>query len=289
LFNAGAVWSTVLALEEVIRPGSETGWEYLSSAKRIAWKTGTSYGFRDAWAVGITPDYVVAVWVGNADGVGRPGIVGTQAAAPIMFELFDILGSTSWFSAPYDDLAHVPMCTSSGMRASRYCHHVDSVFIPRTSLEAPTCSYHVKIHLDAERKHQVSMSCSDEIIDTTWFVLPVVPGWYYAKRNFSYAPPPPWLEGCDGYEKEQSLRILRPVNGTRMHTVRGLDGVLQDINLEAIHTRPEERLHWHIDAQYLGSTIGIHQMHCAVSVGKHTLIVLDEDGNQSISTFEVED
>ncbi len=73
------------------RPGDEFAWRAFSSSRKIAWKTGTSYGFRDAWAVGVTPRHVVGVWVGNADGEGRPGLTGYSAAAPVLFDLFDLL------------------------------------------------------------------------------------------------------------------------------------------------------------------------------------------------------
>ncbi len=89
--SAAAIFQTFDALKEVYRPGEESGWRYFSSSKKIAWKTGTSFGFRDAWAVGVTPHYAVGVWVGNADGEGRPGLTGTDAAAPLMFDIFSQL------------------------------------------------------------------------------------------------------------------------------------------------------------------------------------------------------
>ena len=66
----------------------------------IAWKTGTSYGFRDAWAVGVTPRYAVGVWVGNATGEGKPGLVGAQTAGPVLFDIFNYLPSSPWFERP---------------------------------------------------------------------------------------------------------------------------------------------------------------------------------------------
>ena len=80
--SASSIWLTYEALQKVNRPESETGWQYFSSSPDLAWKTGTSFGFRDGWAVGTTPGYVVGVWTGNADGEGRPGLTGISAAAP---------------------------------------------------------------------------------------------------------------------------------------------------------------------------------------------------------------
>ena len=75
-------------------------WKMISSVRKVAWKTGTSFGFRDGWAVGVTPDYAVGVWVGNASGQGSPGLTGARTAGPVMFDLFNILPRSGWFSEP---------------------------------------------------------------------------------------------------------------------------------------------------------------------------------------------
>ena len=98
--DATSIWFTFQAMEEVMRPGEEGLWQQFSSSQKIAWKTGTSFGFRDAWAIGITPKFVVAVWAGNTDGEGRAGLIGVQTAAPIMFDIFRELPSSKWFSKP---------------------------------------------------------------------------------------------------------------------------------------------------------------------------------------------
>ncbi|MEI3156070.1 MAG: hypothetical protein V8S95_13985 [Odoribacter sp.] len=67
ILKASAIWQTLKALENVERPEMESGWKNFVSAMNLSWKTGTSFGFRDAWAVGVNPDYVIGVWVGNAD------------------------------------------------------------------------------------------------------------------------------------------------------------------------------------------------------------------------------
>jgi len=99
--SASAIYQTFEGLTELSRPDEESGWRNFSSARKIAWKTGTSFGFRDGWAVGVTPKHVVAVWVGNADGEGRPGLTGTDAAAPVMFDIFALFNDRAWFMAPH--------------------------------------------------------------------------------------------------------------------------------------------------------------------------------------------
>jgi len=100
-FGAGVIWSTFNAMVEAARPDTEANWNRFSSMRRVAWKTGTSFGNRDAWSIGITPLFVVAVWVGNATGEGRPALTGIGAAAPVMFDIFATLKTGSLFPVPH--------------------------------------------------------------------------------------------------------------------------------------------------------------------------------------------
>src|SRR3546814_8542069 len=103
VIDHASLYFTFQAMNEVMRPGEEALWEQFASSKKIAWKTGTSFGFRDGWAVGLTPSHVVCVWVGNDDGEGRPGLTGINTAAPILIDLFDLLPSSGWFTPPLAD------------------------------------------------------------------------------------------------------------------------------------------------------------------------------------------
>ncbi|MDQ2658285.1 MAG: penicillin-binding protein 1C, partial [Bacteroidota bacterium] len=97
--SASSIYLTFETLKELYRPAEETGWRFFNTSKKIAWKTGTSFGFRDGWAVGVNGDYAVGVWIGNADGEGRSGLTGTSAAAPLLFDIFSLLKTRRWFEA----------------------------------------------------------------------------------------------------------------------------------------------------------------------------------------------
>src|SRR5690606_17820827 len=114
-FSPASIWLTYEALRRVNRPETETGWQYFGGAPEVAWKTGTSFGYRDAWAIGTTPDYVVAVWAGNADGEGRPGLSGITSAAPLLFDIIRLLPPAgSWFTRPEEGMTLVEVCSASG-------------------------------------------------------------------------------------------------------------------------------------------------------------------------------
>lgn len=109
IFQPGAVWQTFNALTEVNRP-EEIDWKSIPSMHPIAWKTGTSHGFRDAWAVGVTPHYAIGVWVGNATGEGKPGLVGARTAGPVLFDIFSLLPPTQWFKRPGNVFVKTEVC-----------------------------------------------------------------------------------------------------------------------------------------------------------------------------------
>jgi len=185
IFDAGSIYLTYRSLKEVNRPEGNENWEFFDSSKEIAWKTGTSFGFRDAWAIGSTKDYVVGVWVGNADGEGRPGLVGISTAAPILFDVFDVLPRSNWFTKPFDELERIPVCNKSGYRALDICEQKDSVFVQRAGLKTRPCPNHFWIHMDEIEQYQVNSSCYpiNKMRHKSWFVLPPLMEFYYQKTS----------------------------------------------------------------------------------------------------------
>ncbi|WP_431200377.1 penicillin-binding protein 1C [Mucilaginibacter sp. P25] len=189
LLDAASVYYTFQAMEEVMRPGEEMLWQQFSSSQRVAWKTGTSFGFRDGWAIGVTPKYVVGVWVGNTDGEGRPGLTGINTAAPALFEIFRLLPvSRDWFEMPMGEMVKINVCKQSGYRAGQYCQDADEQYVPKSGLKAPVCPYHQLVHLSADAKWQVNGNCEppDNILNKSWFVLPPSMEYYYKARNYQY-------------------------------------------------------------------------------------------------------
>ncbi len=121
ILGAGSIWLTYNAMEEVNRPEGDEAWKFYDSSLKIAWKTGTSFGNRDAWAIGTNSRYVVGIWVGNATGEGRPTLTGVTSAAPILFDVFNLLPRQRWFDTPYKDLEEVEVCRLSGYLAKDNC------------------------------------------------------------------------------------------------------------------------------------------------------------------------
>lgn len=288
-FSAAAAWLTFEAMQQVERPNSEGDWQYFESSRRIAWKTGTSFGFRDAWAIGVNSRYAVGVWAGNADGEGRPGLIGILAAAPVLFDIFNQLpGDDEWFELPYDDMLQLELCRTSGYRAGRHCP-LDTVWVPAGSEKVKACDFHQVAHLDSSRHWRVNASCEppDDMVAQPFFVLPPVEEYYYRKRHPDYRPLPPLRSDCYTGEPPEDMQLIYPKNISQIYVPVGLDGKLSKTVFKVAHRRAAVAIHWHIDEQYIGTTREFHSMELVPPVGKHVLTLVDEQGARLEQHFEI--
>lgn len=288
IFDAASIYLTFESMKEVNRPEGEENWRFFDSFKQIAWKTGTSFGFRDAWAIGVTKDYVVGVWVGNADGEGRPGLVGVQTAAPILFDVYDVLPNSDWFSKPFDEMQEVEICTKSGYRASSICDETTLQFIQLSGLKTKPCPYHVLVHLDASEQYQVNSSCEtlDNIKNTSWFVLPPLMEFYYKSKNPFYKSLPPYRNDCIA-EGSITMQFIYPKQSGKYFLPKDFDGQTQELVFKLAHSKPVTTVFWYIDNTFIGSTKTIHDMAIKPSIGKHDITVVDEFGNEAKRRIEI--
>ncbi|MEZ5021515.1 MAG: transglycosylase domain-containing protein, partial [Bacteroidales bacterium] len=239
-FSPASIWLTYEALRRVNRPETETGWQYFGGAPEVAWKTGTSFGYRDAWAIGTTPDYVVAVWAGNADGEGRPGLSGITSAAPLLFDVIRLLPPAgSWFTRPEEGMTLVEVCSASGYRAGPDCTERRTEWIPEAGLRSEACPYHTVVNLDPSGKFRVNSTCAtpDEMVAQSWFVLPPAMEYYYRMRNPSYKTLPPFRKGCSDDLQVPSMEFIYPPRDARIFIPRSLQGRPMSMLPEIAHRR----------------------------------------------------
>uniref|UniRef100_UPI0030C8AF49 penicillin-binding protein 1C n=1 Tax=Yeosuana marina TaxID=1565536 RepID=UPI0030C8AF49 len=288
LFDAASIYLTYESLKEVNRPEGDENWEFFDNSKQIAWKTGTSYGFRDAWAIGTTKDYVVGVWVGNADGEGRPGLVGVQAAAPILFDIFHILPNSSWFQAPFDEMEQIEICSKSGYRASINCTEKELKYVQKSGLKTEACPYHKLVHLDGSGSFQVNASCENvnTIKNQSWFVLPPLMAHYYKTKHPFYKPLPPYRSDCIGSKKE-TMQFIYPKDISTVFLPKDFDETKNDLILKVAHSKPETTLFWYLNETFIGKTSAIHDMAIKPKEGKYLITVTDEFGNEIKKLIEI--
>jgi len=288
LLEAAPIWLSFEALRGLNRPQSESGWQLFNSSRDIAWKTGTSHGFRDAWAVGIDAKYVVGIWTGNADGEGRSGNLGIAAAAPLLFQIFDQLPQSAWFEMPKNEMVKTAICSKSGFRAGKNCPNIRYDYIPANGEESELCPYHKLLHLDHSGQYQVSSKCESpsKIRHQKRFILPPVMAWYYQQKHPEYAPPPPFRADCIESTKN-AMEMIYPKSGAKVFIPLEHSGERGAIVFELVHNQNNMKVYWHLDKTYLGFTQGVHKMNLAPVVGKHQLSLVDENGESLSIWFEV--
>lgn len=290
LLDASSIYYTLQAMEEVMRPGEEMLWQQFSSSQRIAWKTGTSFGFRDGWAIGITPKYVVGVWVGNTDGEGRPNLTGINTAAPVLFEIFRLLPVTrDWFDMPVSEMVKIKVCRQSGYRAGQYCDDADEMWVPKSGLKAPVCPYHQLVHLSTDGKWQVTGNCvpPNQIVNKSWFVLPPSMEYYYKTKNYQYKVLPPFRPDCVQAENAQPMEVIYPKDGAKIYVPLEADGSKGRVIFNAAHRQAGVKIFWYVDDKYMGETKDFHQLAMNPPAGKHLLTLVDGNGNTVRLGFEV--
>ena len=273
-----------------MRPGEEGLWGYFSSAQRIAWKTGTSFGFRDGWAVGITPKYTVVVWVGNTTGEGRPELTGIKTAAPILFDIFRVLPTSQWFAPPQSGFIYLPVCRKSGYKASPDCTEVDTILVSESAMNSGVCPYHQMIHLDNSGRFRVTEKCEMPSLmqHRSWFVLPPAIAYYYRQRHADYKPLPSFMPGCND-DNNKTIDIIYPEENAKIYVPLERDGQRGRTIFSAANSNGEAPLFWYIDDDYIGTTTGFHQMAVTPAAGFHTLTLTDKNGESSVRHFIILD
>lgn len=287
ILGAGSIWLTYNAMEEVNRPEGDEAWKFYDSSQKIAWKTGTSFGNRDGWAIGTNSHYVVGVWVGNASGEGRPSLTGVSSAAPILFDVFNLLPKHKWFNTPLNDLEEVEVCTLSGHLAQEDCPKIKQLISLKGKLTS-ICPYHKTIHLDKSGQYRVNSSCEniENIVTKKWFVLPPVMEWYYKNQHIEYQPLPPFRADCTSTQTNLMDFIYPKTNG-KIYLTKNFNSEIQPLILKVAHSSRGVQLFWYLDNIYKGSTKTFHEMPIKPSSGFHFITVEDEFGNEIKRKIEI--
>ena len=288
VFGAGSIYSTFQSMYKVNRPEGDENWQFFDSSQPIAWKTGTSFGFKDAWAVGVTPKYAIGVWAGNADGEGRPGLTGITAAAPLLFDVLDALPQSGWFQEPFDDLVELEVCAQSGFRASVYCDDIKKEWVPTHGTRSGPCPYHQQVFLDASERFRVNSECYPlkDMVAKNWLVLPPILEYYYASSNPNYKPLPPYLEGCSALENNL-MEFIYPKRNEAVLLPKDLGEKSMEIILKLAHQQSNAIIYWYLDELFIGKTENFHELVLPIDAGEYMLTAVDNQGNRIQQVVEV--
>ncbi len=287
ILSAGAIYNTFEALSKLQRPDEDGNWQYFSSSSKIAWKTGTSFGHKDAWAIGVTPKYTIGVWIGNASGEGRAELTGAVKAAPVLFDLFNRLPYSSWFNKPWDGLQKQNICKESGHVASPYCSAIDSSYLA-PSLTHQVCPYHKNIYTNLENTERVSPECCHcEGKLSSWFELPVNVAYYYKNYHAEYKNLPPYASACAELNNSttKQIDIIYPSTHAKIFIPKNINSDKENLVVKATSTAADATLFWHLDEDFIGTTSGEHSIALTSEIGEHKLTITDKIGNRVVRKF----
>lgn len=292
-YSTGAAFLTLQALTEVERPDSEGSWRDYSAVQTIAWKTGTSFGLRDAWAIGSNGRYSIGVWAGNADGKSAPVLTGGQSAGPVLFALFQQLPTANWLSPPWRALTELQVCKADGFPQRLGC---DSELTqkPKAAQLQLGPGYMRQLWLDPTGHYQLPQGCVPGVQSQpqTRLVLPLAMAWFYQQQHPEYAPPPPRWPVCAAADwpavsDEEQIAIIAPVSQGAIMLPLQSDGKLGAAVFRAVTQDRQQTLDWHLAGKYLGRTKSPHQMAIQVPSGQYELVLTDTSGRRLTRRLQV--
>ncbi|UCC80884.1 MAG: penicillin-binding protein 1C [Candidatus Zixiibacteriota bacterium] len=291
LFSEGSSYIIAEILSDLARPEFPASWEFAENIPKIAWKTGTSYGRKDAWSIGFNPRYTIGVWVGNFSARPSPELIGVDAAAPILFEIFSAVTSKTegrWFSRP-ENVGIRDVCCVSGLVPNPYCKStMEEYYLPGISW-SQRCNIHKEILLDKNTGNQLCRHClKDKWCEyDTLVVWPAKIATWLGKTGSLVQNVPAHNPDCRGASFGDRPIINSPRDDVAYFIRENIPPDLQCIMLDASVTSGTRRLYWFIDG-YLHSTLEPGDKAFYVpEPGDHNIVCSDDLGRSSTVTIRI--
>jgi len=284
LFDAGAAYIVTTILQEVDRPDLPSCWEF-STLPTVAWKTGTSYGYRDAWSIGYNPRFTIGVWTGNFSGEGRPGLIGAEAAAPLLFDLFsrmDGRAPVAWFQRP-DNVRERRVCALSGQLPGPHCGTlITDLYLTNSSLNT-TCSFHRSAFLDAASGYRLPPDrvAGRTVVEKTYINWPPRVAAWFNQNGYFIEELPPLLPETHKTLPGAGPVIRSPAAGSHYYLREGVPPDFQKIAFEAAAGSEVQKLYWFVNGVLLGTTAPGETLFYHPKPGKHRVVCEDDHGRST--------
>ncbi|MEW5796505.1 MAG: penicillin-binding protein 1C [Candidatus Zixiibacteriota bacterium] len=291
LFSREAAYLITEILVDLKRPDMPSSWEFTVGMPKVAWKTGTSYGRKDAWAIGYDPDYTVGVWTGNFSAEGSVALVGAETAAPLMFDIFTALrpdGSPTWFEPPAG-IDERMVCAVSGRIATQACpDQIGEEYIVGVSPNAK-CSVHRSIMVDSRTGHSVCRYCavdgrSREITVEDW--PPRLASWLAGRGIVPHHPP--HNPECRGELTGDGPVIVSPERDAVYVIRSSVPKQYQHILFQASLPLDSHEAHWFVDGHLFATAPPDSGVFYLPEPGQHRVMCIDSYGRSAGVNFRVQ-
>ena len=266
-FSRGASYLTLETLSRVVRPGNE---KLYSEQRPISWKTGTSYGMKDAWSVGVSPDYTVLVWLGNFNQKSIFSLSGVETAGNLLFKVFNIVDINSkTFEKPTDDLKEIEIDEKTGYRKF-YDVESKKVFYPKDAKLLRISPYYKKIFVDENDMEIDSRSPNfDKRKEKIVIEYPIEVSNYFF---------------LNGVRENKNVKIAYPVQNLNIFVPKDFDGY-KKVAMK-LYNPNNEYVYWYLDEDYVGYS-NEKEKFFELDIGKHKLTIITENGAREEVKFNI--
>ncbi len=283
LFSDASSYIISEILSEVRRPDLPNCWEFSADIPKIAWKTGTSYGHRDAWSIGYDKQYTVGVWLGNFSGKEARALVGSETAAPLLFDIFHALtGESRWFKQPAN-VGTRKVCALSGMVRSDACpQSIDELYIFGVTPFAK-CDMHRSFAVDDLTGLRLSPDCryGKSYTEKTFVLWPPKIATWRSRQGYPIDEIPPYSKDCRLVTDRSGPAILSPEDEAVLQLRDDRPREHQKILLDASTSNTSGTLFWFIDGELFTSCNNQERRFFSPSPGKHRIVCMDYEGRSS--------
>jgi penicillin-binding protein 1C len=259
-----------------------------SQLPKFAWKTGTSYGRRDAWAIGFNPDFTIGVWMGNFDGKGSPYLSGAEIAVPLLFDLFnsiDYKPEKKWFRKP-NDIIKRQVCSESGMLPSKYCTKIISDYIIKNTSNNLVCNVHQPVYVDSDETVQYCTEC----LPSNGYKKVVYPVYdpeltvWLEQNNYNFKKPPSHNLQCQAKFTTDGPKILSPSEDYEYYLEENAD---QEIMLLAASDSKAKYQYWYVNDKFYKKCKPGDKVFIKPDRDKLKITCLDDKGRDEIVRIKV--
>ncbi|NQT52989.1 penicillin-binding protein 1C, partial [bacterium] len=290
VLSKGAAYLVADVLADTTRLKGHPLWKSASGQRKMAWKTGTSFGHRDAWTIAYTPDYTVGVWLGNFDGRPSRALVGIRSAAPVAARIIEQLPDSrepTWFARP-DEVVTRPVCAASGQPLGPHCPRAAEGLCLAGRSPGRACSVHVLARIDTATGSTLCPACTADRPHTTRVAEvwpPNLAAWL--RRHQPHRPlAPPHLAACPrNLDDRRHPRILSPSPEQTYVLLADQPQAEQKLRLEAVSAA--DTLYWFVDGTLLATSPHGAPTFWPLARGRHAVVCSDGAGRSSRVEFEV--
>jgi penicillin-binding protein 1C len=282
LISPMAAYMVTDILIQITRPDLPNNYMNTYHMPLIAWKTGTSYGRRDAWSIGYNKKYTVAVWVGNFSGEGVPELTGADIATPLLFEIFNTIdynSTNNWFFKP-NDLKFRFVCPETGNLPGEYCEHtIVDYYIPNIS-SAEKCEHLKPVYISANNRYSYCNECLPE----GGYKKKIYPNLnaalidYYTSKGINFEAIPEHNPRCSRIHESNAPKIISPVNN-KEYIVEKDDPA--EIALKCTVHNEVKKVFWYVNNEFYKEAFAYEKLFIKPTEGKIKISCSDDKGRNT--------